>query len=71
MPVEDGYELLRRVRAMAPETGGRVPAIALTAFAREEDMHRALAAGFNLHLAKPIDPAELARVVARVARWGR
>jgi CheY-like chemotaxis protein len=71
MPGEDGYELLRRVRTMTPEIGGRVPAIALTAFAREEDMHRALDAGFNLHLAKPVDPAELARIVARVARWGR
>jgi two-component system, chemotaxis family, CheB/CheR fusion protein len=68
MPVEDGYELLRRVRALAPEVGGRVPAIALTAFAREEDVHRALEAGFDLHVAKPIDPDELARVVSRVAR---
>src|SRR5262249_51160855 len=68
MPGEDGYELMRRVRALAPEIGGRVPAIALTAFAREEDMHHALEAGFNVHVAKPIDPAELARVVARVSR---
>jgi CheY-like chemotaxis protein len=45
-----------------------VPAIALTAFAREEDVHRALEAGFSLHVAKPIDPAELARVVAGMAR---
>jgi len=68
MPGEDGYELLRRVRALAPEVGGRVPAIALTAFAREEDVHRALEAGFSLHVAKPIDPAELASVVARITR---
>ena len=67
MPGQDGYDLIRRVRALGPEAGGRVPAIALTAFAREEDVHRALEAGFDLHTAKPIDPAELARAVARVA----
>jgi len=71
MPGEDGYELLRRVRMLAPDAGGRVPAIALTAFAREVDMHHALEVGFDLHVAKPIDPAELARVVARVARSRR
>jgi PAS domain S-box-containing protein len=68
MPGEDGYELMRRVRALAPEVGGAVPAIALTAFARQEDMRHALDAGFDVHVAKPIDPAELARVVARAAR---
>src|SRR5262249_2047647 len=68
MPGEDGYDLLRRVRALPAEVGGRVPAIALTAFAREEDRHRALDSGFTLHVAKPIDPAELAAVVARVAQ---
>jgi two-component system CheB/CheR fusion protein len=68
MPGEDGYELVRRVRALGREAGGRVPAIALTAFAREEDVRHALEAGFDLHMAKPIEPGELARAVARVAR---
>jgi two-component system CheB/CheR fusion protein len=67
MPDGDGYELIRRVRSLAVDGGGRIPAIALTAFAREEDMHRALEAGFDVHIAKPIDPAELVRVVSRIA----
>jgi len=71
MPGENGYELLRRVRALPPAAGGRVPAVALTAFAREDDMRRAIEAGFDRHLAKPVDPAELARVVAQVARSSR
>jgi two-component system CheB/CheR fusion protein len=71
LPGEDGYELVRRVRALSTEAGGRVPAIALTAFAREEDMRRAIEAGFDLHLAKPIEPADLVRVVGRVVRDAR
>jgi two-component system CheB/CheR fusion protein len=69
LPGEDGYEFLRHVRAMP--TGARVPAIALTAFAREEDIQRATRAGFDVHLAKPVEPAELARIVAQSARSGR
>jgi PAS domain S-box-containing protein len=68
MPEEDGYELLARVRALPPDRGGRVPAIALTAFARSEDRTRALRAGFVVHVAKPVDPAELIATVASVAR---
>ena len=70
MPGADGFELLRRVRARAPEQGGRVPAIALTAFARSEDRTRALRSGFLAHVAKPVDPAELVATVASVARRG-
>ena len=66
MPEVDGYELLRRVRALGPERGGRVPAIALTAFARSEDRTRALRAGFRAHVAKPLDAAELVTTVASV-----
>jgi CheY-like chemotaxis protein len=66
LPGADGYALMRRIRALPRH--GRLPAIALTAFAREEDIQRAIAAGFDVHLAKPIDPAELARAVARVVR---
>jgi len=67
MPREDGYELLRRIRAK--ERGGRtrLPALALTAYGRPEDRRRTLAAGFNLHLAKPIDPSELVLAVANLA----
>jgi PAS domain S-box-containing protein len=67
MPGADGYELLRRVRELGPARGGRVPAIALTAFARSEDRARALRAGFHVHVAKPVDPSELVATVAAVA----
>jgi PAS domain S-box-containing protein len=67
MPVADGYELLRRVRALGPERGGKVPAIALTAFARSEDRTRALLAGFLLHVSKPVEPRELIATLVTVA----
>jgi PAS domain S-box-containing protein len=67
MPDMDGYELLRRVRALGPERGGNVPAIALTAFARSEDRTRALQRGFQVHVSKPVEPAELMATVANVA----
>jgi CheY-like chemotaxis protein len=68
MPVVDGYELLRRVRALGGARGGDVPAIALTAFALAEDRTRALDAGFAVHLSKPVEPLELVAMIARVAR---
>ena len=68
MPDADGFELLRRVRALGPKRGGKVPAIALTAFARSEDRTRALRAGFLVHVSKPVDPSELVATVASVAR---
>jgi CheY-like chemotaxis protein len=52
---------------MAPERGGRIPAVALTAYARSEDRLRALAAGFQMHVPKPVEPVELAAVVASFA----
>ena len=64
MPDVDGYELLRRVRALGPTRGGNVPAIALTAFARSEDRTRALHAGFLVHVSKPVEPSELVATVA-------
>jgi len=63
MPGEDGYTLLRKVRALGPERGGRVPAVALTAYARADDRIRALAAGFQIHVPKPVEPDELVTVV--------
>jgi PAS domain S-box-containing protein len=68
MPGEDGYDLIRRVRELPAERGGRTPAAALTAFARGEDRRRALRAGFQMHVAKPVDLQELATVVASLAR---
>jgi hypothetical protein len=66
MPNEDGYALIRKVRQLSPERGGTVPAIAVTANARGEDRSRALSAGFQLHMAKPIDPAELTEMIAQM-----
>jgi PAS domain S-box-containing protein len=67
MPEEDGYSLIRKVRALGEEEGGKIPAIALTAYAREEDRMRALLAGFQVHVAKPVNPAELIAVVGGFA----
>jgi PAS domain S-box-containing protein len=64
MPEVDGYELLRRVRELDPGMGGRIPAVALTAYGRSIDRIRALSAGFQMHMPKPVEPAELATVVA-------
>ena len=59
MPECDGYEFIRQVRALAAENGGRTPAVALTAFARTEDRIRTMVAGYQVHLAKPVEPDEL------------
>ncbi|MEY4546703.1 MAG: hypothetical protein RL685_2898 [Pseudomonadota bacterium] len=67
MPNEDGYSLIRRVRALAVEEGGDIPAIALTAFQTPEDRKQALRAGFNLHLGKPMRPEALVHAVAKLA----
>lgn len=64
MSEEDGYELMRKLRALPEERGGRTPAIALTGYATRKDRERALAAGYQLHIAKPIEPAELATAIA-------
>ncbi len=68
MPGIDGYELIRRVRALKAEEGGRIPAAALTAYARAEDRVQALQSGYQMHIPKPIEPAELEVVVATLAR---
>lgn len=67
MPSEDGYSLLKRVRALPVDEGGATPAVALTAFARSEDRRRAILAGFQMHLSKPAEAAEMIAVVASVA----
>jgi CheY-like chemotaxis protein len=64
LPDKDGYELLQAVRALTPERGGRIPAVAVTGWARAQDRTRALAAGFQAHLAKPVVLDTLVAVVA-------
>ena len=66
LPDEDGFSLIRSVRALPPEKGGAIPALALTAFARNVDSERALQEGFQLHLAKPAAPQELVDTIARL-----
>jgi PAS domain S-box-containing protein len=68
MPLEDGYWLIEKVRALAVEQGGTTPALALTAYARTEDKIKALTSGYQVHLAKPVDRSELAAVIAKLAR---
>lgn len=68
MPVEDGYSLIRRVRALPREKGGQTPAAALTAYAGVDDRKSALAAGFQFHISKPIDQERLLEVIAAMAR---
>jgi signal transduction histidine kinase/ActR/RegA family two-component response regulator len=67
MPGEDGYSLIRRIRALGEHEGGQTPAVALTAYGRPQDRTRSLAAGFNMHVPKPVDPGELTTIIASVA----
>ena len=66
MPGENGYSLIRKLRNIEAERGGKIPAIALTAYARNEDRAAAIAAGFQVHLPKPFEPTQLAAVVANI-----
>jgi CheY-like chemotaxis protein len=68
MPHEDGYALIRQLRGRATQRGGRIPAIAVTAYASVADRAAALESGYQAHVAKPFDPAELARTIAGVHR---
>jgi CheY-like chemotaxis protein len=67
MPLMDGYALIEKVRQLPAEHGGRIPAAALTAYAGVEDRMRALSAGYQMHIPKPVEPAELTTVVANLA----
>jgi CheY-like chemotaxis protein/anti-sigma regulatory factor (Ser/Thr protein kinase) len=71
MPEEDGYDLIRTVRRMPAAQGGTIPAAALTAYASAQDRVKVLGAGFQMHVPKPVQPAELAAVVASLAQAGR
>ena len=68
MPGEDGYALIRSIRILDQKAGGLTPAIALTAFTRSDDRRRAIGAGFQIHLSKPIEAAELVTVVASLVK---
>ena len=68
MPGEDGYSLIRKVRTLPKEQGGNIPAVALTAYAREEDRMRSLSQGFQMHLSKPVEPDKLATVIASLVK---
>jgi signal transduction histidine kinase/ActR/RegA family two-component response regulator len=68
MPDEDGYALIAQVRKLTPEQGGAVPAVAVTAYGRVEDRVRLVTAGYDIHLPKPVEPAELLAVLASLAR---
>jgi CheY-like chemotaxis protein len=68
MPEHDGYWLIEQVRALPPDRGGRMPAVALTAHGRTHGPDRTLAAGFQAHLAKPVDAWELCRVLSGLVR---
>jgi CheY-like chemotaxis protein len=70
MPERDGYELIRQIRALPWNSVRNVPAAALTAYARADDRRKAILAGFQMHLAKPVEPAELVAVIANLARIG-
>jgi CheY-like chemotaxis protein len=67
MPLMDGYALIEKVRQRSAERGGRIPAAALTAYAGLEDRMRVLSAGYQMHIPKPVEPAELTTVVANLA----
>jgi CheY-like chemotaxis protein len=69
LPETDGFELIRRIRNDERSSATKTPAIALTAFARIEDRVKALAAGFQMHVAKPVEPAELLTIVASLASF--
>jgi CheY-like chemotaxis protein len=71
LPEEDGFGLIRQIRQREAEHGGFLPAIALTGYARAEDRARSLAAGFQAHVPKPVDPAELTAAIAAIAHHPR
>jgi CheY-like chemotaxis protein len=66
MPNGDGYDLIRRIRALSPDQGGCTLAVALTRLARAEERTRALVAGYNMNVPKPVEPAELLSTVANL-----
>ncbi len=70
MPFEDGYVFIQQLRSLAPERGGRIPAVTVTGYSAPDDVDRALAAGYQMHLPKPVDPLALIEAVAKLSRNG-
>jgi CheY-like chemotaxis protein len=68
MPEEDGYALIRKIRMRDSHAGGEIPAVALTAYASDRDRAFAMAAGFQRHIPKPVEPSKLADAIAQLAR---
>jgi CheY-like chemotaxis protein len=68
MPEVDGYALIQQVRTLPPEKGGQTPAIALTAYAREEDHQQAITSGYQWHITKPLDPELLVQAIMSLLR---
>lgn len=68
MPDMDGYMLMRQIRSLPPEQGGQIPAIALTAYAGESNQKQALNAGFQWHLAKPVEPMDVISVIVKLTK---
>ena len=68
MPAEDGYVFIRQLRGLSPERGGRIPAVTVTGYSTPADVERALAAGYQMHLSKPVDPVALIEAVAKLSR---
>ena len=66
MADEDGFSLIRQVRAMGTEAGGQIPAVAITAYASDRERQQVMDAGFQMHIAKPVDPTQLIRAVANL-----
>jgi CheY-like chemotaxis protein len=66
MPTDDGYAFVERLRSLDASEGGRIPAVALTAFAAPQDRERALKAGFNAYMAKPVESSELATLITKL-----
>ncbi|MET0752251.1 MAG: ATP-binding protein [Pyrinomonadaceae bacterium] len=71
MPIENGLTLISKIRGLSPEQGGNVPAAALTAYVREGDKQEAIAAGFQMHISKPVEQKTLAEIIAALAKQGR
>ena len=70
MPEENGYDFIKRVRALDPNQGGRIPAVSVTAYTTPKEVDRAFAAGYQLHVPKPMDPSALVKAVAKLVRRG-
>ncbi|MBK1986247.1 response regulator [Sphaerospermopsis aphanizomenoides BCCUSP55] len=71
LPGENGYNFIRKVRSLTANEGGRIPAVALTGYADSEDRIRALEAGFQTHVAKPVDPGQLVEIIANLVTFSK